>query len=194
MIQQSKYHVTKEEMDKEHDIVEQAKIDPSKFSILYNKYYAQIFRFLYQRVNDKETAFDFTSQVFLKAMVNLPKYKFRGVPFSSWLYRIAHNEINLVFRKKIVARTVNIETEHLNSIIEEIEEDENGLEKYQGILIEVISDLPAAELEIIEMRFFEKRPFKEIAEILEITENNAKVKVYRLLDKLRKRITTGKRK
>jgi RNA polymerase sigma-70 factor (ECF subfamily) len=44
------------------------------------------------------------------------------------------------------------------------------------------------------MRYFEKRPFKEIAEILDITENNAKVKVYRILEKLKVKITSGKRK
>jgi RNA polymerase sigma-70 factor, ECF subfamily len=193
MFRQSKYHVTKEEMDREHLIVEEAKKDPEKFSAIYNKYYQQIFRFLYQRVSDKETAFDFTSQVFLKALQNLHKYTYRGVPFSSWLYRIAHNEINQVFRKKIIARTVNIETEHLNSIIEEIEE-EDDIMRFQQVLIDVICDLPEGDLELIEMRFFEKRPFKEIAEILDITENNAKVKVYRILEKLKIKITSGKRK
>jgi RNA polymerase sigma-70 factor, ECF subfamily len=193
MIRQSKYHVTKEEMDREHLIVEEAKKDPEKFSVIYNKYYQQIFRFLYQRVSDKETAFDFTSQVFLKALQNLHKYSYRGVPFSSWLYRIAHNEINQVFRKKIIARTVNIETEHLNSLIEEIEEEDEVM-RYQQALIDVICDLPGGDLELIEMRYFEKRPFKEIAEILDITENNAKVKVYRILEKLKVKITSGKRK
>ena len=47
-------------------------------------------------------------------------------------------------------------------------------------------ELPEDELQLIEMRFFEKRSFKEIGEILEITENNAKVKTYRILEKLKK--------
>jgi RNA polymerase sigma-70 factor, ECF subfamily len=193
MFRQSKYHVTKEEIDREHLIVEEAKKDPEKFSAIYNKYYQQIFRFLYQRLSDKETAFDFTSQVFLKALQNLHKYSYKGVPFSSWLYRIAHNEINQVFRKKTVARTVNIETEYLNNIFEEIEE-EDDIMRYQHVLIDVICDLPEGDLELIEMRYFEERPFKEIAEILDITENNAKVKVYRILERLKVKITSGKRK
>jgi RNA polymerase sigma-70 factor, ECF subfamily len=193
MFRQSKYHVTKEEIDREHLIVEEAKKDPEKFSAIYNKYYQQIFRFLYQRVSDKETAFDFTSQVFLKALQNLHKYSYKGVPFSSWLYRIAHNEINQVFRKKIVSRTVNIETEHLNNIFEEIEEEDDVM-RYQHVLIDVICELAESDLELIEMRYFEQRPFKEIAEILDITENNAKVKVYRILEKLKVKITSGKRK
>ena len=187
MFQRSRYHLTTEAMQEEYDVVEQAKLDPAKFSILYQRYYSQIFKFLYQRVSDKETAFDFTSQVFLKAMINLPKYQYRGVPFSSWLYRIALNEINQMFKKKKVIRAVNIETHHLNSIMEEIEEVDE-LQRFQPLLIEIIGDLPDEDLVLIEMRYFEKRPFREIAEILDISENNAKVKVYRLLEKLKKRI------
>ena len=54
--------------------------------------------------------------------------------------------------------------------------------------MKVLHDLPEDDLQLVEMRYFEKRAFKEIAEILEITENNAKVKVYRVLERLKKMI------
>ena len=41
-------------------------------------------------------------------------------------------------------------------------------------------------MQMIEMKYFEKRQFKEIAEILDITETNAKVKAHRIIEKLRK--------
>jgi len=44
-------------------------------------------------------------------------------------------------------------------------------------------------LQLIELRFFEKRPFKEIAEILNLTETNAKVKLYRILERVKKTLT-----
>ncbi|MBL7885021.1 MAG: sigma-70 family RNA polymerase sigma factor, partial [Bacteroidia bacterium] len=53
-------------------------------------------------------------------------------------------------------------------------------------IVSIISELPEDELQLIEMRFFEKRAFKEIGEILNITENNAKVKTYRIIEKLKK--------
>ncbi|MGB1032673.1 MAG: RNA polymerase sigma factor, partial [Flavobacteriales bacterium] len=53
------------------------------------------------------------------------------------------------------------------------------------LLAKKLTQLSSADFLLIEMRFFEKRPFKEIAEILEITENNAKVKTYRALDRLK---------
>jgi RNA polymerase sigma-70 factor (ECF subfamily) len=184
MLQTSKYHATETDLANEQAIVEAAKKDASRFAVLYDKYYEQIFRFIYQRVDDKEAAFDATQQTFMKALSNLYKYEFRGVPFASWLYRIASSEVNNLFRAQKAQRTVNIESVSVYHIIEEIQESK--IDQYHDKIVDIISDLPEDELQLIEMRFFEKRAFKEIAEILEITENNAKVKTYRILDKLKK--------
>jgi RNA polymerase sigma-70 factor (ECF subfamily) len=186
MLQTSKYHATATEMASEQAVVEAAKKDPARFAMLYDKYYEQIFRFIYQRLDDKETAFDATQQTFLKALNNLHKYEYRGVPFASWLYRIASSEINNLFRAEKAQRTVNIESLSVYTIIEEIQESK--IDEYHDKIVDIISVLPEDELQLIEMRFFEKRAFKEIAEILDMTENNAKVKTYRILDKLKKMI------
>ena len=186
MIQTSKYHATETDLANEQAIVEAAKKNPERFASLYDKYYEQIFRFIYQRLDDKEQAFDATQQTFMKAINNLPKYEFRGVPFASWLYRIASSEVNNLFRAEKAKRTVNIESVSVYSIMEEIQESK--IDEYHDRIVDIIAELPEEELQLIEMRFFEKRAFKEIAEILGITENNAKVKTYRVLDKLKKMI------
>ena len=186
MLQTSKYHASPSQMATEQAVVEAAKKDPARFAALYDKYYEQIFRFIYQRVDDKEQAFDATQQTFLKALNNLHKYEFRGVPFASWLYRIASSEVNNLFRAEKAQRTVNIESANVHSIIEEIQE--SRIDQYHDKIVDIISGLPEEELQLIEMRFFEKRAFKEIGEILDMTENNAKVKTYRILDKLKKMI------
>lgn len=185
MIETSKYHVTQSGFAVEQTQIEAAKKNPAAFAPLYDKYYEQIFRYIYQRLDDKEAAFDTTQQVFLKAMDNLLKYEFRGVPFSSWLYRIAYSEVNDLFRAEKYVRTVNIDSIAVYTIIEEIQETK--IEQYHDKIVQIISEqLEEDELQLIEMRFFEKRSFKEIADILNITENNAKVKTYRILDKLKK--------
>ncbi|MFH1319579.1 MAG: sigma-70 family RNA polymerase sigma factor [Bacteroidota bacterium] len=184
----SKYHSTDEQIVNEEACIKAARKDPAKFEALYKKYHEQIFRFIYQRLDDKELAFDTASEVFLKAMLNLYRYEFRGVPFASWLYRIAYSEVNQLFRDNKAQRTINIESYQVYDIIDEIKEDK--LEKYHDKLIEAISQLPEQELQLVEMRYFEKRPFSEIGEMLDITENNAKVKLYRILDKLKKTITS----
>src|SRR4051812_1479618 len=96
--------------------VEEAKRDPLKFEALYNSYYEKIFRFVYQRVDEKEVAFDITQQTFMKAMLNIRKYEYRGLPFSSWLYRIARNELNQLFRKNSSHRTINIDETDLRYV------------------------------------------------------------------------------
>ncbi len=184
MIETSKYHATQTDLASEQAIVEAAKKDPSKFAGLYDKYYEQIFRYIYQRVDDKEQAFDATQQVFIKALESLHKYEFRGVPFASWLYRIASSEVNNVYRAQ-KQRTVNIDSVGVYGVMEEMEETK--IDKYHDKIVEIIGqELPEDELQLIEMRFFEKRSFKEIGEILNVTENNAKVKTYRILEKLKK--------
>lgn len=188
VISESKYHATQQEMLSELDVINLAKSDPSKFEILYNKYFEQIFNFLYQRMDDKEITKDTTQQVFYKAMISLNKYEYKGVPFASWLYRIAQNELNMFYRKSNKQRVLNIDDDHLGSMMEEMNENVMEREKQYDKLAEVITKLDQEEVQLIEMRFFESRSFKEIGDILGITENNAKVKTYRILDKLKKMI------
>ena len=178
------YHQTNDRMKEELGWIQQAKKDPEFFAPLYKKYHEQIFRYVYQRMDDEEMAFDVTSQVFMKAIKNLPKYEFRGVPFSSWLYRIAKSELYQAFRDKKAERTVNIDTVQVFHVIDEFEQDE--IEENKQRLVECLAQLKENDIQLIELRFFEKRSFKEIGEILEISENNAKVKSFRALEKLKK--------
>src|SRR5580704_5978689 len=98
MLNNSKYHLPEGELLNEQRAIEDAKSNPARFEVLYNRYYEPILQFVYKRVEGKEVAFDITSQVFLNAMLNMKGYKFMGMPFSSWLYRIALNEINQLYR------------------------------------------------------------------------------------------------
>jgi RNA polymerase sigma-70 factor, ECF subfamily len=184
MTVQSVYHHTTEQIQEELRLIEAAKINPERFAPLYNKYYKQIFNYVYQRMDSKDTAFDTTSTVFLKAMTNLRSYRFQGLPFSSWLYRIAHNEVMQVFRTEKGKRTVNADVGDLRHLCEE--QESNFMEEYIPALKKLIGALPEDELQLVEMRYFEKRQFKEIADILNITETNAKVRMHRILEKLKK--------
>jgi RNA polymerase sigma-70 factor (ECF subfamily) len=178
------YHHTEDKLQKELKWIQYAKENPRGFEPLYTKYYEQILRYIYQRIDDKETAYDIASQVFLKALNNIHKYEYRGVPFASWLYRIAKSELYQSFRDKKARRTVNIDTVHLIDMIDEMEEDET--ESNRKLLLNVIKDLSEDEVQLIEMRYFEKRSFREIGDILDITENNAKVKSHRVIKKMKK--------
>lgn len=188
----SKYTVTQQAMEEEWLEVQAAQQNPAKFRILYNRYHEPIFRFIYKRTVDEVLAADLTSQVFLKAMQKIDKYVFKGVPFSAWLFRIASNEIAQHFRQQKKNRVVALE-ERTAQDLEDEYEDKEDLDINLTVLKAVIQDLKPDEVELLELRFFEKRPFKEVADILDITENNAKVKIYRLLQKMKKRFVKQKR-
>jgi len=181
------YHHTGEQLNEELMIIEAAKLNPQRFAPLYDKYYKQIFNYLYQRMDDKDTAFDLTGQVFLKALTNLSNYQFKGVPFASWLYRIAHNEMMQLFRSTKDKRAINADISDLRYICEENEEP--FFEEYIPAIKKLIQELKEEELQMVELRFFEKRAFKDIAEIMDITEVNAKVRMYRIIEKLKKQLS-----
>ena len=185
-----RYHHTATQLQDEQLIIEAAKLNPERFGPLYDKYYKQIFGYVYQRMEDKDTAFDITSQVFLKALTNINRYEYKGVPFASWLFRIAHSEVMQLFRDQKNKRAINADVGDLKNIYEEVQEP--FFEEYLPALQQMIKQLPEEDLQMIELRFFEHRPFKEIAEILSITENNAKVRMYRILERLKKTITNYK--
>ena len=191
MLEELKYHITPEQMLREQREIEAAKTDPARFEPLYNKYYEPILKFVFKRVENKESAYDVTSQVFLNAMLKINQFKCNGTPFSSWLYRIAINEINQQYRKEKIRRTVKVEEDELRYMANEIDDDEDIDTRYKRIA-EMLGKLPEEDVQIVELRFFERRAFREIGQILNITENNAKVKLYRILDKLKTLITTNK--
>lgn len=185
----TEFHKTENQILDELQEVEAAQKDPSRFEVLYNRYHEPIFRYIYSRVDNKHLASEIVSQTFYKALLNLENYTHKGLPFSSWLYRIAYNEMNMHFRKDARSRTVNVETEQLVNIMEEIEED--FFSEHKERLASVLAALDEEKLNLIEMRFFQKLSFKEIADITGITENNAKVKVYRTLDRIKKDFKVG---
>ena len=178
----SLYHQNEQQIQSEQQIIEAAKKDLRHFEQLYNKYYEQIFRYVYQRMEGKDAANDVTSQVFLKSMNNLGKFKFKGVPFSAWLFRIASNEVVQYYKDKSKERTVQIQTDNILDIIDEHSE----LKAQQlELIIDKITELNSNELELIELRYFEKRRFKEISQILNISESNAKVRIHRIVAKIK---------
>ncbi|MDX2250536.1 MAG: sigma-70 family RNA polymerase sigma factor [Bacteroidia bacterium] len=180
----SRRTLSQTQIQDEYLLIEAAQKNPRRFALLYERYYRQIFLFVYKRIDEEEPTADVTSQVFLKAMQNLPKYQFKGVPFSAWLYRIAINEVNQYFRESKTSRAISMESARISDMMEEVSEDTSEVNISR--MMEVIQQLAPDEVQMIELRFFEQMSFKEVADVYNITENNAKVKMYRLLTKMKK--------
>jgi RNA polymerase sigma-70 factor (ECF subfamily) len=178
------HHKNETELKQELLQIDAAKANPARFDVLYEKYYRPIFVFIYRRTANEELTADLTSHVFLKALINIKKYQFKGVPFSAWLFRIAFNEINMYFRKNNAGRVVSLEQNNIQQIVQEVELEDNTAAEQKMMI--ALKQLDADDIQLIELRFFEKHSFAEVGNIIGITENNAKVKVYRILEKLKK--------
>ncbi len=188
-------HQTSEEILAEWSLIQNAQQNPALFATLYSKYFRTIYLFVLRRIEYEAVSEDITTITFSKALDKLPKYTFKGVPFSAWLYRIALNEIQTYYRRTKKERVVCLSSETLEILVQNLHDDDDTTtlqEEREVLLMNSLEQLNTEEMLLIEMRFFENRSFKEIGEIQEITENNAKVKTYRIIERLRKLILLKK--
>src|ERR1700756_1200097 len=91
-------------------LVEAAQRDLTKFADLYEAHFSKIYAFLAHRTGNRNAAEDLTSEVFHKALANLPSFQWRGVPFNAWLMRIAVNALSDHFKR--AAREVPRNEDH----------------------------------------------------------------------------------
>lgn len=172
------------EIQQEYAVLERSKKNPKAFGELYEKYFDRIFNYVFRQTDDEDLTADLCSQTFLSVLKHLDRYEFRGVPFSAWLYKIASNEVNKHYRKLKSQKVFSIEELRIRELIEQANEDWD--EEMIQRLMNYLKELPTEMLEVLELRFFEDKDFKEIAFILDITESGAKMRTYRALDRLRK--------
>jgi RNA polymerase sigma-70 factor (ECF subfamily) len=163
-------------------LIEAAQKDPMMFAELYENNFERVYAFVARRVRNRAEAEDLTAEVFHKALANLPRYKWKGLPFVSWLLRIAANII--ADRAKLSARESNIsEVPDSPEAAEQqpaLEDDEN-----RARLFRQVQSLPADQQRVIVMRFAEEKTIREIAEQLGRSEGAIKQLQFRGLQNLR---------
>ena len=160
-------------------LVEAAQKDPSRFGDLYEVNFARVYAFVASRVHDRDAAQDLTSDVFHKALANLSRFEWRGVPFAAWLLRIAANAIT--DRAKRTAR----EVPSAEDPPEPGTEIDMTAVEHRAQLIRLVEQLPADQGRVIVERFVEQRSIREIAQQLGRSEGAVKQLQFRALEKLR---------
>jgi RNA polymerase sigma-70 factor, ECF subfamily len=171
------------DIQQEYLVIEKSRKNPAAFAELYERYFARIFNYILRQTGEEELAADICSTVFLKALSNLKKFEFRGIPFSAWLYKIASNEVKKYYRKHNRVKVFSIEEHMVKDLVQDA--TDNGSEEKINRMLDYLKELPTEMLEVLELRFFESKDFKEIAYILDMTESGAKMRTYRALDKMR---------
>ncbi len=177
-------------LDEELVVQRAKKNDPNAFAELYEEYFEKIYRYIAVKIGDREEAEDLTQQVFLKAHGSISSFKWKGVPFSSWLYRIAHNQIVDYLRKKTK------QPETLNDEIPVMDKEENNPDKLverrmelQQVL-EAAKQLTEAQREVISLRFSAELPTARVAEIMGKSQGAIKALQHSAIAALRKSLMT----
>ena len=167
-------------------LVEAAQGDPARFDALYELHFDRIYFFLVSRVHDRSIAEDLTSEVFHKALANLPSYEWRGTPFAAWLFRIASNAIADHYKRS--NREVNVDDfEHPLAQPDLSSNDLDFIERHVHFF-RLVEELPEIQRRVVCERFVEERSIREIAQRLSKTEGAIKQLQFRALRTLRAQI------
>lgn len=162
------------------------KKDPEVWTLLYNEYFPRIYRYIFARVQNQTDAEDLTEQVFVKALDAGPSFTWKGIPISSWLFRIARNIIIDYWRKDKSKITVSID----ESVVDESNDPESQAVMNSEIrrVIRAVGELTAAQREVIELRFAGGLSNAEIAYLLGKSEGSIKVMQHSALRSLYKKL------
>ncbi len=147
----------------ERQLVLQAQAGNSEaFGQLYDAYMERIYRFVYFRVEDQQTAEDITSQVFLKAWSNLDRFSFNRTPYLAWLYTIAHNAVIDHYRtRKVTAALDDVQLSQQDHA--EVVENEIDLTAEMGTIKEAMQMLTDDQQKVLTLKFIEGMSNSEIA-------------------------------
>jgi RNA polymerase sigma-70 factor, ECF subfamily len=164
----------------EIELVASIQQDPTAFRRLYEQYARPIYRYLHSIVGNQADAEDLTSQVFLKALEDLDKFRNQG-GFRAWLFTIARSKAMDAYRKRrreLPLDEVNLPSREPDPLATAIHQDEVDRMRKR------IHALPEAEQELIRLRFVAGLGFAEIGTVLKRSEGAVKKELYRLLDRL----------
>jgi RNA polymerase sigma-70 factor (ECF subfamily) len=165
----------------EHALVRRAQEgDRKAFTVLVKKYWDRLYRWMYHLTHNQHAAEDLAQEAFLKALAGLDSFR-AGTNFRAWLFRIAHN--NFVNQWREDGRTRQPFPEHLPALDKEPIEQAMSQEELR-LLARTVGRLPPDYRAAFLLRVEEDLSFRQIAVILDITEETARWRVFKARQKL----------
>jgi RNA polymerase sigma-70 factor (ECF subfamily) len=169
----------------ESELVRLAKSDALAFGELYLRYVDKIYNYIYYRTSNHHEAEDLTARVFHRALKHIPDYEDRGLPFSAWLYRIAHNLVVNWHRDRNRRQIIPLEGLVLRTLRRDapdrITERLDNAER----LLTVIRGMPEDRQLLLILKYVDRLPNAEIGEIMGRSEGAIKSLYHRTLVALR---------
>lgn len=168
------------EQDEDELVRRAANGDADAFGDLYMCHLDDIYRYIFYRVDNQERAEDLTEQVFVKAWEALEGYEQGEYPFSSWLYRIAHNAVIDHYRTK--KDEASLESVSFRLPDETEGPEERLIDKAEArSLHEALKQLSEEKQQLLILRFVQGLPHARVAEILGKSEGACRVMQHRAL-------------
>jgi RNA polymerase sigma-70 factor, ECF subfamily len=163
--------------------------DSRAYGKIFKMCYEDIYDYVARRVGNRSDAEDLTMHVFAKGLKAVASYEERGLSVKAWLYRIAHNAIVDHFRLQRPTMDLDEVPEIAadGDIVSMISSQEELRELYLQI-----AGLPAAQAEVLILRFIEDRSVAETAVILEKKEVTVRALQFKGINNLRQRLAPGK--
>jgi RNA polymerase sigma-70 factor (ECF subfamily) len=177
------------ERGSERDLVEKAKQrDPEATSELYDLYVDKVYRYLYYKVGHPVEAEDLTETVFLRVLEALPRFSWKNVPFSAWVFSIARNLVIDHYRRR--ARRTEVAFEEVGPLFADGGDPHEAAERslLQQRLEEAISTLTTEQKEVVLLKFFVGLSNAEISALLRKSDGAIKSIQHRGLRSLRKKL------
>jgi len=177
-------------VDDDQSLVSAAQQDPQAAGKLYDKYYREIFGYVYRCTLDHAATEDLTSNVFLAAFRHLGRFRWRQIPFRAWLYRIATNEIRMHHRRHRWAKAAGFQGQlgEREGAAPAADEPPAAAEEFR-LLHEALRELKLKYRTVIVLRYFEDKTIAEIAEITGAREGTIKSQLHRGLAQLQEILT-----
>ncbi len=171
--------------EQERVLIERAQADPVEFAVLYDRYVDRIYNYIYQRTGNPFDAEDLTARTFVRAFTHLERYAFRGVPFSAWLYRIAHNAVANWYRDRKRHQVISLDALVPRHADEDGPEDLTQADDECKSLLEALRRLPAERQQLLILKFSEGLTNADIGAVMGRTEGAVKSLYHRTLLALR---------
>ena len=177
-------------MQDEESLVRRAQQrDQEAFAQLYEGYFDKIYRYAVLRIGNETEAEDMTQQVFLNALQSISSFRWKGVPFSAWLFRIAHNQVVDYLRKKTRQSTESLDESLVISKSDPQLVVEQRLDTEQLIL--ATKRLTKAQQEVIALRFVSELSTAQVAKVMGKSEGAVKALQHSAIVALRKALSVG---
>jgi RNA polymerase sigma-70 factor (ECF subfamily) len=154
------------------------------FKYVISEYQNKFTQYIRRRtIASKEDAEDLLQDIFIKIYLNLNGFDNR-LKFSSWAYRIAHNEIISWYRKKKIRPQINFEDFEEENLVNYFKEDTDLEKEYENKIVknhikEAIDSLDEKYREIIILRYLEEKDYEELSDILQIPLGTVSTLIYR---------------